>query len=69
MRNNRSKGGTLLAAVLWTIIAVVWGVITVTRFNDPATIGDSLVLTIFTMLLSLALCVIFWIRFARYGKK
>lgn len=65
----KSRRGVLFTAILWTIVAIVWGTITVTRFGDPSTVGDSLVLTIFTLLLSLALCVIFWIRFARYGKK
>ena len=69
MRNNRSRRSTLSAAILWTLVAFVWGVVTVTRYNDPNTVGDSLVLTIFTMLLALALAVIFWIRFARFGKK
>ena len=65
----KSRRGVLFSAILWTVVAAVWGAITVTRFGDPNTVGDSLVLTIFTMLLSLALCVIFWIRFARYNKK
>ena len=69
MRNNRSRRSTLSAAILWTLVAFVWGVVTVTRYNDPTTVGDSLVLTIFTMLLALALAVIFWIRFARFSKK
>ena len=65
----KSRRGVLFSALLWTVVAAVWGIFIVTRYNDPATVGDSLVLTIFTMLLSLALCVIFWIRFARYNKK
>lgn len=65
----KSRQGVLFSAILWTIVSAVWGTIMVTRFNDPNTVGDSLVLTIFTLLLCLALCVIFWIRFARYGKK
>ena len=59
----------LFTAILWTIVSITWGIMIVTRYNDPGTNGDSLVLTIFTMLLSLALCVIFWVRFARYAKK
>ena len=47
MRNNRSRRSTLSAAILWTLVAFVWGVVTVTRYNDPTTVGDSLVLTIF----------------------
>ena len=69
MRNNRSRGGTLFSALLWTVITLVWVVIMVTRFNDPSTVGDSLVLTIFTMLLALALAAVFWVRFIRYKKK
>lgn len=65
----KSRRGVLFTAILWTIVSITWGIMIVTRYNDPGTNGDSLVLTIFTMLLSLALCVIFWVRFARYGKK
>jgi len=65
----KSRRGVLFSALLWTVISAVWVFFIVKRYNDPATVGDSLVLTIFTMLLSLALCVIFWIRFARYNKK
>ena len=69
MKSNRSRRGTLSAAILWTCVAFVWTVIMVTRYRDPGTVGDSLVLTIFTMLLALAAAVIFWIRFFRYNKK
>ncbi len=69
MKINRSKRSTLAAAILWTCVAFVWGVVMVTRYNDPTTVGDSLVLTIFTMLLALALAAVFWVRFIRYKKK
>lgn len=69
MKNNRSRRSTLVSAVLWTCVAFVWTVITVTRYRDPATVGDSLVLTIFTMLLALAAAILFWIRFFRHNKK
>lgn len=65
----RSRRSFLITAVLWSLIAIVWCAITVSRYNDPNTIGDSLVLTIFTMLLSAALAVFNWIRYARYNKK
>lgn len=65
----KGKLGTLFTAILWTVVTVVWGIITVTRYGDPATVGDSLVLTIFTLLLSLAACILFWVRYARFEKK
>ena len=67
--NLKSRRGVLFTAILWTIVSITWGIMIVTRYNDPGTNGESLVLTICTMLLSMALCVIFWVRFARYGKK
>lgn len=69
MRNTQSRKRNLAIAVLWTLVALVWAIVTVTRFGDPNTVGDSLVLTIFTLLFSLALSILFWVRFARSPKE
>lgn len=58
-----SRGVLLAIAILWTVVTAIWGVVTVLRFSGPHEDKGLQVMTMITVLASLAACVVNWLRY------
>ena len=66
MKKKMSRRGRLAAAILWTVIVVLWLVTFILRLNSPTEDTSLLVLTGFTLLAGIAAAVANWLRYVNY---
>lgn len=65
---EKHRGGSLAVAVLWTVATAMWIIITAYRLQTGYGGGGLRILTLATMLVTGAACVVNWRRYIKRKK-